>query len=51
MKLINLLACVIMKCDVLCYDTCIKMADHGQQYNNVRALVMFFLAYNVGIDW
>ena len=46
-------ACFFMKCDVKCYDTCIKMADHGQQCTimYVQALVMFFLAYNVCIDW
>ena len=38
MKLINLLACFIMKYDVLCYDTRIKMADHGQQCTIVYEL-------------
>ena len=30
-KPFNLLACFTTNCDMKYYDTCIKMADHGQQ--------------------
>ena len=30
-KPFNFLVCFITKCDAKCYDTRIKMADHGQQ--------------------
>ena len=50
-KPFNLTAFFIMKCDANCYD---YTHQNGRPwtavYNNVQALVTFFLAYNISID-
>ena len=49
---VNLTACFITKCDAKCCDY--EHQNGGSwiaMYNNVRAVVAFFLAYKVNIDW
>ena len=51
-KPFNLTACFITKRDVKCYDSLHQNGGlRTAVYNNVQALVMLFLAYNVNIDW
>ena len=51
-KPFNLAACFIMKCDAKCYDYAHQNGGPWTAvYNNVWALVTFFLAYNISIDW
>ena len=51
-KSFYLTACFITKCDQNCYDYAYQNGRPWRTvYNNVLALVMFFLAYNVSIDW
>ena len=48
----NLTACFITKCDAICYYYVHQNGGPWTAvYNNVWALVTFFLAYNVNIDW
>ena len=51
-KPFSLTASFIMKCDVKCYDYAYQNGRPWTAvYNNVQALVMIFLAYNVSVDW
>ena len=50
-KPFTLTACFIMKCDANCYDYTHQNGwPWTAVYNNVQALVTFFLAYDVSID-
>ena len=51
-KPFNLTVCFITKCDAECYEYVHQNGGPWTAlYNNVQAVVMFFLAYNVSIDW
>ena len=52
-KPLNLIACFITKCDAKCYYY-VPIKNGGlwtTVYNNVQALVILFLAYNISIEW
>ena len=49
MKPFNILACFITKCDALCYDTRIKMADHGKQCTIMYKLQWHFSWHTMSV--
>ena len=51
-KPFNLTACFVTRCDAECCDYANQNdGPWTALYNNVRALVIFLLAYTVSIDW